>query len=316
MTSSRYRTSLLIWTGWLLVTIVLRQGPTSLVVNLRAGFREVTGVALAVCEGSTARVREYCQRWQLPQSTDAKEFAQLQAENRVLQSLVVDLQQQVQRSARPATPPADDQSSALTEVVAVDAAVIGVQGDALRSNQRMLVSLGKREGLLGEELVLQGEGVLLDRGTDFGLTSDQLVTAGKQLFGRTMKSGKWTTLVQPVTDAEFRMAARIIRISPLGPVLGPRGVLAGTGGGCRLEEVGATEAVAPGDYVYTDPLAAPHGEPIYIGRIRTANVSATATQWTIDVDPAAPAGEVPSRLQVLRVNFSANRQVGILRERQ
>jgi cell shape-determining protein MreC len=189
----------------------------------------------------------------------------------------------------------------------VAARVIGHLGDPLRGSSELLLSLGKQQGLVGRELVLGDSGLLIDQGADSGLNPDQLAVFGRGLLGRTTRVARWTSLVQPLTDENFRIGVRIIRRSPLGAVDGPRGILAGTGTGCRLDEVPATEAVAVGDEVYLDELVSAGTGPIYCGRIVRVDVAPTASHWSIDVAPFSRLDEMPAELQVLRMKLHPQR---------
>src|SRR5690606_16885117 len=98
--------------------------------------------------------------------------------------------------------------------------------------------------------------------------------------------------------------ARIVRLTAQGPVEGPQGILKGTGGGCRLDEIPATEAVASGDLVYTAVLASPSGQSFYCGKVTQADADPAASHWTIEIAPACAPQDLPRHVTVLRTELN------------
>lgn len=189
-----------------------------------------------------------------------------------------------------------------------------------------LVDVGLDEGVREETAVLAAEGPLLDRGRDGEVDAGDSITTdtldGRTLVGRVRTVGRWTSVVQPITDAEYRVRVQLAHETARGLVLGPTGILRGTGGPtCRLEFVGSTESVEAGDDVFAllaverseafplDPTA--DAEPsdddrrLYVGRVSKADLPSGAPHWEIEVTPATPVQ--PHRVAVLRRRFNPER---------
>lgn len=296
MTETSLRIPLCIWLGWLMLSLFWQTGPILVREQLQAGWLSSSALLLSPMQmffvnGDNNGVSN---------SSNAEQLKQALAENRTLAQLVADLRAENSQLQQTASPLAVPEESSLVKLDAVRARIIGQRGDVLSDSMQLLVALGSEQGILEGELVLTGQGLLIDQGAAQGVSPDQLITAGRGLFGRTVQVGKQTALIQPITSPEFRMAVRIIRRSALGAVQGPQGILAGTGKGCRVDEVTATEAVAVGDEVYTDRLVSPGAEPIYCGRVTRAEAQPGENHWTITVAPLHSSSSTPARLFVLR----------------
>lgn len=307
MNQQRIRLPLFIWAGWVLAALFLQFGPPRASDQLQLAHQDLAGGLLSV--GSWLAIHHPGEGASpsVTQVAAERGSATLAAENRELRRIIAQLQAQVYELSAAAPLPVSARPQALLRSDLVETRVIGRLGNEAAGNIRLLVALGKQQGLTGTELVLGSEGVLVDGGHELGLAPDQLLTAGRGLFGRAVKVGRWTTQVQPISDPDFRTAARIIRRSPLGAVLGPRGILAGTGTACRMSDVPATEAVAVGDEVYTDNLVSPTMEPIFCGKVTRVDVTPTSSHWSIDVEPLLGPSEIPARLQVLRTEMNSER---------
>lgn len=235
---------------------------------------------------------------------DSSQLNALKSQNRDLLAIVATLQNEnTQLKQVPEFKPQPSTRS-FQSTYAVETRVIGEQSDDQKQEHRLLISLGKRNGLAGDELILAGQGILVDQGELAELTTDQLVTFGRSLFGRTVQVGKWTSLVQPTTDPEFRTAVQLLRNSELGLVVGTKGILKGTGTACEVIEIPGTEAVAVGDLVYTDTHVSATGVPIYCGQVIEATIAPGATHWSVLISPPASLQSVPARLTVLRVKLA------------
>ncbi|HWL07047.1 MAG TPA: rod shape-determining protein MreC [Planctomicrobium sp.] len=292
-----------IWAGCLVVAVLLNVGPRGLSEQIQNGLQGMVGWTLSVLP---APVLDSDVESADGNGDRAKTLAVLQAENRELRRQVAELrlqQNEWERHQKLPFPSGDE----LVQTTSVVTRILGRKGDPVSSNLQLLIALGKSHGLHESELVLTGDGLLLDGGNEQQIHPDQLMTAGRSLLGRTTRVGKQTSLVQPLTDGSFRMAVRIYRRSPFGPVTGPAGILAGTGTECRIDDVSATEAVAIGDDVYTDPMASPVGVPIYCGRITQVDVAPTATHWTIELSPENPASRIPREVHVLKSSLNPAR---------
>ncbi|WP_437190862.1 rod shape-determining protein MreC [Planctomicrobium sp. SH527] len=281
--------ALIVWAGWLLVAIFLRVGPASALSSTQNTLQAGVGAVLTLLPSDWFETT-------LPDQS--QQIEQLQAENRELIRLAAELKaERDQLQLHQQLPVNSDQ--ALLNSTLTTARILGRKGDPASTNLELLISLGKRSGLNEADLVLTGEGLLIDAGRNQQLKPDQIITAGRTLLGRTRRVGEQTAIVQPLIDADFRIAVRVIRRSPLGPVQGPAGVLAGTGTGCRINEVSATAAIAVGDDVYTDPTASPTGVPVYCGRISQAEAEPAANHWTIQMVPVNSLKELPAHVEVL-----------------
>lgn len=289
----------MILAGWLLVGVLLRCGPAGMSESIRFLAQDAGG-RLIDALGTFRMNRTGASE---PGGQEAQtQVAQLTATSRALSAELAQLRRENEQLRSTAwvdsTTPAP-----LASGRPVDVRIVGGQGARESGGARWLVAAGRQQGLAGDELVLAGPGILIEHGTDLGLKPDQLAFAGRSLVGRTRQVGRWTSLVQPLTDPEFRTAARIVRNSALGPVQGPAGILAGSATGCRLNEVPATEAVAVGDDVLTDPLTSPAGVSLYCGKVSRVDLATSAEHWTIEVTPAFARGETPREARIIRAEL-------------
>lgn len=150
-----------------------------------------------------------------------------------------------------------------------------------------LLSVGARDGIAIDELVLDDAAPHIDRGEQVGVEAQSLVLDGRRLIGKIVEVGRWTSSVQPITDPEFRQSVQLVRVSGDQALLGAKGVLCGHGdGACRLTYVDATQPVAAGDLVVT-PGDDPHVPAMLLcGRVVDASLSDGSLEWTITVEPA------------------------------
>ncbi|WP_417851702.1 rod shape-determining protein MreC [Thalassoglobus sp.] len=306
MNASRWQSPFSIWLGWLLVVAFLYFGPATFSNRLSSAILSGAGWSLTTLNELQEWSRKSVSVEKGTQATnvDAQQLRSLEQQNRDLAMMVASLREQnVLLNSFPAGPEFSE-TLPLRRTIAVSTNVIGSRGNESQGALRLLVSLGEREGIAENELVLDGVGLLVDQGALTGLSADQLVSLGKSLFGRTVQVGKWTTLVQPVTDPDFRTAVRLVRSSEFGTVMGARGILKGTGDGCEMIEVVGTEPVAVGDLVYTDTLVSPTSVPVYCGRVTNASIAANAAHWTIHVSPASSIESTPAKLTVLKTDLN------------
>lgn len=307
MTQSSWKQPFLIWCGWVLFALFLNFGPPSLFERIESLVLNSSGLSLKLVDSA--------QRWgqgstgsnsstELKTLSDDSAFISLKKQNRDLGALLATLQAENQQLKSIPDLAFDSTTTPLQIITGVQANVIGRQATEETNQNRLLISLGERHGLAGDELILEGEGLLIDQGDLANLTPDQLVTFGRSLYGRTVQVGRWTSLVQPITDPEFRTAVQLVRKSDFGLVTGASGILKGTGSGCEIIEVAGTEAVAVGDLIYTDTSVSPTATPIYCGRVIEATISPNAAQWTIIVSPATPQKSLPSELTVMKTELT------------
>lgn len=149
-----------------------------------------------------------------------------------------------------------------------------------------LIDAGRDQGLRRSELVVSGDGFVVDKGTDHGLTVGQQVADGAAVVGRIAKLSQWVGLVQPVTNAEFSGAVQIVKMQGQGATFGAQGLLEGTGESlCRVTGIPYTEAVTIGDYVFSASVQGINGPRLFYGEVVHAEFSAGG-QWDIRVQPA------------------------------
>lgn len=282
------RVPLLIWAGWLLASAVLHVGPPALRERLTTNLQDVTGLSL---NWLTSRTHHS----ETQESSPATQHAALE-QTLLAEICRLNFENQALRAANelPSIP-----APALVIAKLISTRVIGQSSNADAGLSKWLAAQGSRQGLTGTELVLTGPGLLAEHGSLLGLRPDQLACAGKSLFGRVSQVGRWTSLIQPVTDPSFRISSRIVRRSPQGAVQGATGILRGTGRGCVLELVDATEAVAIGDLVYTHANASPAGVALFCGKVVHAEIGPSDEHWHIEVQPAHSSAELPDRLDIL-----------------
>jgi cell shape-determining protein MreC len=123
-------------------------------------------------------------------------------------------------------------------------------GGMPNSLRDLIVDAGKAAGITRSELVIAGDGILLDVGSDSSVAAGDRVLTGAIVVGRVDKAARWVSLVQPVTAVGFKSQVILLRQTPDGPHFGAEGMLEGTGNAeCTLTGIPHTDAVAVGDEV-------------------------------------------------------------------
>lgn len=221
-----------------------------------------------------------------PDWTVADRVTALEEANRRLELHAARLQQQLaELKRRTQAPLAEEMATPLLKHQVQTVQVLGSLGDEAEPIRQQLLNLGKWSGLRGEELLVQGNLPMIDRGEGAGVVPDALLLEGQSLWGRVVQAGRWTSAAQPMSDPQFRIAVRLVRASPQGPVFGARGLLQGEGGSCSIRQIPASEPVLVGDHVYTDsPIAAP--VPLYCGTVAEAELGPHDSFWKIRLLPA------------------------------
>ena len=152
----------------------------------------------------------------------------------------------------------------LVNVEVLEAVVLNRDSKTIWPADR-IVNLGEEAGLSESDLVLAGQGALIDQGEQADLAAGHPVYAGRAVVGRLANVGRTVSTIQRVTDADYRGFAQLIRKTEAGFVFGAEGVLEGQGRDlCLLRYVPGTEAVETGDEVYTGD-SEPY--PMYYGRV-------------------------------------------------
>ena len=150
----------------------------------------------------------------------------------------------------------------------------------------LFVDAGKSQGLRTSQLIIDGDGVLLDKGTDHRLHADQKIVVGSAVVGRIARVAQWVSLVQPITHEEFSAAVQIATLAPQGASYVAQGLLEGTGEGmCRVTGIAYTDSVSVGDDVFSADINGIHGPRLYYGRVTRAEFS-SGGNWEVDVEPA------------------------------
>ncbi|MCA9080119.1 MAG: rod shape-determining protein MreC [Planctomycetaceae bacterium] len=291
----------LLWGGCALLAALMWLAPERALAPLRQGMLDLTAVGLQWLPASAPSDASMA-----GQSTGeaADRIAQLEQANRRLELHAAQLQSRMRElEARASAPLNVTLHPALVQHAALETRVLAELGTT-DAERQLVVGLGTSAGLQGSELLISQHEPLIDLGHAAGVAPDDLLLAGQSLWGRVIRPGRWTSTVQPVTSPEFRIAVRLVRSSPQGPVFGARGILVGTGTGCRLEQLQATEPVSIGDHIYTDS-AVTSPQPLYCGMVQSAELQPSDQFWSIDVVPASPVR--PDSLVILRPQLNGVR---------
>ncbi len=192
----------------------------------------------------------------------------------------------------------------------VTAEVIGAEQRRLL-RQRLIVSTEASERFTEDSLVVDAEPLpLLDQGADRGIVEESPVYAGRCVVGRIAAVGRWTSTVRPITDADYRGRAQILRTSGDGSAYGPEGILEGTGESlCRLRHIDRTESVEVGEEIYTGGRSASLPYPMYYGTVVRAELAPTDREWNIWVRPAVRPEQL-RQVQILRQSANSMRILG------
>ena len=173
----------------------------------------------------------------------------------------------------------------------ISANVISSSGmpDAL---QDLIISAGRSAGITRSELVVDGSGAVIDAGTDAGVAEGDRVLSGLSVIGRIEQAGRWVSLVQPVTAADFRAQVQLLRASEDGLHFGAIGMLEGTGStDCRLTGIVHTDAVTVGDSVVTANINGVRGPRLFFGTVTAAEFLAGG-QWDVRIQPGCTVSEL------------------------
>lgn len=197
-------------------------------------------------------------------------------------------------------------SERLAQPVLIDAAVLGdAHAHAWRKGRWL--DRGKSSGMLEEAPIITAARPLVDLGRDAQLSPEDPLLLGRTVIGKVHRVGRWTSTFLLVTDADFRGRAQLVRETPDGYVFGAKGVLRGRGEKtCLLEGIPATEAVEPGDLVYTAERDGLMPSPLCYGRVLEANLDEPSREWKIVVEPADRPSDLTT-VQVLRTALNPRR---------
>lgn len=184
-----------------------------------------------------------------------------------------------------------DPGESLNEYAMIPAQVISSNGlpGALRE---LIISAGKSAGINRSELVVDGNGAVVDVGSDAGVATGDRVLSGSSVVGRIEKTGRWVSVVQPLTSAEFRAQVQLLRSSEDGLVFGAIGMFEGTGESeCRVTGISYTEAVTVGDTVISADINGVRGPRLFFGTVTSAEFLAGG-QWDVRIKPGFTIAEL------------------------
>ncbi len=289
-----------------IVAVGLLVAPESWCHALRQSTYDALEPGLQVSRSTRETVNAWIENWQRPSGIDPRveeltaEARHWQEQSRRWQAEAAQLHEQLKltqtRGVAP-WPVAEAEPLFVPEVISAN--VLSRESGTLWKSAT-LVNLGRTHGLIGDEIVLADDSTIIDQGKDSGVQVGRAVFAGRCVVGRLMEVGQSVSVVQRVTDAEYRGLARIVRRTTDGFVYGAEGILAGTGNNtCTLQHVPATEPVSVGDEVFSANLDETGGQPMYYGQIVKAELSADRQTWDIQVQPGTRT-ESCSQVTVLR----------------
>lgn len=201
-----------------------------------------------------------------------------------------------------ATPP-------LLNVAPLEARVLGQQARSFLRRHGLL-DAGAKDGLNKGDLVVEGGFRQIDLGKDLGVAAEDLLLAGRHVWGRLTNIGRCSSMAMRVDSPGFRA---LVRVAGDGTHRqdGPRGVLQGAGHGlCRIRFVPLTEPVSVGDRILAADTEGLIDVPLVYGQIIRIERPEGATHWNILM--RAPAAErSPRRLTVLRARWNPQRQASL-----
>jgi len=175
-------------------------------------------------------------------------------------------------------------AEALTDYGMIPAKVISSSGlpGSLRD---LVISAGKAQGITRSEVVVDGAGAVVDAGTNAGVAVGDRVLSGASVVGRIDQTGRWVSMVQPLTAKEFRAQVQLLRASEEGMNFGAVGMLEGTGTSeCRLTGISYTDAVTVGDTVVSADINGVRGPRLFFGTVTSAQFLAGG-QWDVRIQP-------------------------------
>lgn len=174
----------------------------------------------------------------------------------------------------------------LVQFSVVPARVLSRSGmpDRLRE---LIVDAGADTGATRSELIVDGDGLLLDQGQAAGIAAGARVLEGAVVLGRIARAARWVSLVEPVTSETFSARVQLVRATGDESHFGAEGILSGSGSGdCVITGIPYTEPVAVGDEVVSVDIDGVRGPRLSFGRVTQAEFL-SGGEWQIRVQPAA-----------------------------
>jgi rod shape-determining protein MreC len=180
-----------------------------------------------------------------------------------------------------------------------------ISGGTPRAAAERFLSSGRSHGLAELDVVVAATGPHLDQGSEAGVEPELDVLIGRCVVGRISAVGRWTSVLQPITDPHYRGLVQIVRPSEQGGSFGAEGILVGLGNElCGLTDVPTTQSVRIGDDVYTSDRDRRFPISLYYGRV--VRVTEAGRNWDISVRPAARVGDLKT-VDVLRFTRAAGK---------
>ncbi len=294
-----------------LIGLALWFAPTSAIARIRTITVDLLRPGLSLSVATQ-------QRWIIWQKTrDDEHIVRLQSQ---IEQLERTTQQQDERAQRlTAQLAAANEAAALSPTVGshdesmqrlftpalVDAAVLGESLSKSWREGRML-DRGWRSGLRESAVVLASRRPLIDIGQSQQLSPEDTLLTGRTVIGKIEAVGQWTSTFIPITDADFRGRAQLLRQTDQGTAWGAQGMIRGTGNGCVLEGIASEETVLIGDLVYTAERDGILSAPLIYGTVMHAELDADGREWTINIRPA-PTPTALGTVQVLRAALNPAR---------
>lgn len=168
--------------------------------------------------------------------------------------------------------------------------------------RELVIDAGKQVSATRAELVVDGTGLLIDRGASSGVSEGARVLDGAVVIGRIARAARWVSLVEPVTAPTFSARVQLVRGGSDTPHFGAEGILQGAGDGtCVVNGIPDTEPVAVGDEVVSADIDGVRGPRLYFGVV-TAAEFLSGGEWRVQVAPAADP-ESAEEVAVLQLNL-------------
>lgn len=278
----------------IMACVALFADRTGLLTSARPVLHDILSpgrlIVLAVASGETSNPGEKNDRASQNAASGLRDEASslsASSQQALLRNLLIEnarLRRDLKRRQSHESPLADRSRESLTELHSVDAKILSRAGlpDSLRE---LMIDAGQSKGIRRSELVVQGDGILLDVGAREAVRAGDRVVDGLAVIGRIEKTAQWVSLVQPISAAGFRARARILRVANGEGHFGAVGMLEGLGNGeCTLSGIAHTEAVAVGDHVVSMDVNGIDGPVLTYGEVVKADFLAGG-QWDVRVRP-------------------------------
>lgn len=291
------------------VAIVCMVLPTNLQSEIRATANDLLRPGQELVRPLVVRTRSEAAATNSVVGADSGELLRLQEQLRQQAIREANLREQLKFAGTNGRFPYDATSSERLIVhELLQARVLGRERE-LDGASPLLLDLGSASGAKKGAFVVRTDSPVLDQGTDSGIRAGQPVYAGRCVLGRIVRTGRWTSAVQLISDPKYASRAQLLRETNQGFKFGAECMLEGQGDGtCRLSGVPSTEPVAVGDSVYTGGRTARFPAPMFYGTVTEARLESDQ-RWLIVVKPQLNADDVRD-VAVLREQLRSQRVLG------